>query len=1102
MDWSDELQDGMGTFCAFQPLVVDCDDHTCPANLWSCGDGQCVNTFVRHVYQKFFPKDTGCYSMREYNHICETAVDSTYWTKQDGLCARYGHQDNISLALSTKDDKCIYLIRCALSKGAEADCPCNGVDCGTRMQDICQHDKMYPYPQRGIIRPWILHSYDWNQNWDNPTPNHNQVLGGIRCRGFHSKITLTQNLSYSYFDLQSIIGRLIIEPFICTFVELEYQNRTSQFQYSETCWDDSFTFNGLPYAFHDICNAARECISQYRIGDGLLDCIQNEDEDSRLLSVTNYCHNIQKHRLQCAPYQMTCLSAMQLAAYANQNLGCKNNYDRFIKGNGRPLIDILCTTDKHYSECHLLRYYIGNSSIRNSTFTDDQNGRRNAHQISAVIPFRFHCDTFWNDQSAHTDENIAACQEWVCREDQFQCRTGQCIELSWVCDSEWDCSDASDEFGLLGNWSDHNEHVPGLNERKEKCKENYAALPFFDFCDFDYEYPCFRISVPQPLNIHMYRPCINLTQIGDGIEDCYGGLDEKNTLKDCQEGMLGYTLRCGDQCTPYALACQKMHACATSLLCSYRSENSSWCSGYKDVVCLNGTCVQNARCDGNHQCLHGEDEHWCQQRDSLTERMLYRYAKAQNKLWSTPTFVLSYFPRPNNRYVEMKNSTSLVQGFQSQLHTMSHFGSDQHAYLKSVRAESPRQPLNQFLYVCNRGFPIHNPVTEAVHCVCPSTYHGRWCQFFSDRLSVVTHLDMTTFPSSHFASVLTVVVTLRFADSVVDHHLFHANPSLETKNYVKQRFYLLYSRSNSSLKHKHWRYFNRTDISNHHPYSVHFDIFSLTGNSTSELGSFHYSIYFDFLPAFRLATILRFPQWFGNSTLDPCAQNSCNLNSFCKPILNRNRSFYCSCKPGYSGENCEKYHPQCSSYCASDSICRPKYRGLIGNPGHPVCICSLGRFGSRCNLRNEACKSNPCGTNSVCHLTYDPSMENPMICMCSGNFYGNRCQYEKVAIIIQMNMSRSVAASVTQFYDILLPSMSLDVLHQEVVRGLPQTIRYDHGRITAPILAVLKTHEETNYPKYFILYVQPNKAIINITSTPAQCLHASELLRKGTIIHK
>ncbi len=70
----------------------------------------------------------------------------------------------------------------------------------------------------------------------------------------------------------------------------------------------------------------------------------------------------------------------------------------------------------------------------------------------------------------------------------------------------------------------------------------------------------------------------------------------------------------------------------------------------------------------------------------------------------------------------------------------------------------------------------------------------------------------------------------------------------------------------------------RTDIISHHPYSIHFCAFALEMNgSIRELGPWYYPIYFDYLPAFRLGVILRFPLWFEN--LSPT--NICNEQSIC-----------------------------------------------------------------------------------------------------------------------------------------------------------------------------------------------------------------------------
>jgi hypothetical protein len=263
----------------------------------------------------------------------------------------------------------------------------------------------------------------------------------------------------------------------------------------------------------------------------------------------------------------------------------------------------------------------------------------------------------------------------------------------------------------------------------------------------------------------------------------------------------------------------------------------------------------------------------------------------------------------------------------------------------------------------------------------------------------------------------------------------------------------------------------------------------LNENYTNELGSFRYPLHFDFLPVSRFASILKIPSKFNNTY---------EQKSLYKPIFNQNDTFYYSCRSGYSGKNCQTYDLNCSSYCSSNSICRPNYRGVLGNPDHPLCICPFGYFGARCNLRHEACKSNPCEFNSTCEPMYDLRGEIFFICICSEQFYGNRCQYEKVAIHIEVNMTTtttSIEASVIQFYNILSKSRVLTLEYQQVIRNLPRTVQYNHGQNTAPTLAILKTHILTTSAKYFLLYVQPNTSIINISSTPEECPYALDLLQ-------
>jgi hypothetical protein len=98
-----------------------------------------------------------------------------------------------------------------------------------------------------------------------------------------------------------------------------------------------------------------------------------------------------------------------------------------------------------------------------------------------------------------------------------------------------------------------------LTKLKQECYKRYPSnkTPFADICDVSFEYPCFRTSVDDPLNVELNRPCINLTQIGDGKTDCLSGLDERNRLQCSSFGMLGFHVQFNDSlCVQYLYQCQ------------------------------------------------------------------------------------------------------------------------------------------------------------------------------------------------------------------------------------------------------------------------------------------------------------------------------------------------------------------------------------------------------------------------------------------------------------------------------------------------------------------------------------------------------------------
>ena len=1075
MDMSDERLDAWGLTCPFEPRSMDCDEHLCFRERTSCGDGQCIQPKDYFVFQTFLPFDWHCLSLREFSHMCETSTRWHLWTKTNGLCTDLVDYDDPLLNMNndrlSDDDKCVYLIRCALSRGLERDCPCDHNNCSKVMEHVCKSAKSYAYPVSGVIRPFIKTYYDWNRDeWLSKTPDHFIAEGSLKCRGFHATINGSE-LNYTIY----LIDRTMIDFRVCTEIRV-HRNVTSSLKYDQSCWNNSLTFRNRSYAYFNICQVSRECISQYRIRDGYQQCGDEQDEDKMLL-YHNFCFNLRKHRLQCSLKQDQCLFVYKLG---NSYDDCENAYDERFYGTGSPITEVTCN-NRNEVGCSLIRDYIGNMSTASST-TDITSVARKYQRI----PFRSHCNSFWNTDS-RMDEFAQHCYHWVCRSDQYQCTTGQCIDLDWVCDGEWDCADASDEqsFFLLNGQSPHNLAILNLKNRTRECHKRYANQSFSSICNISTEFPCYVSNVTNPLDIETNRPCVKLTQLGDGVEDCHGALDEKNTFPACNGLMLGLSYGCTrDSCIRYPYACdKKADICMDENLCAYKIGQSSWCSKSKDVVCLDKTCKKNARCNDIIECTHGEDELWCSSKADYYGQRFYRWSKEMSLEYSQILFLPTYPPLTLSQGFDEKAATQ---------HTSPQLPRDISRNVRRV------QTFYNHSYICNRGLAVCRDNGLTV-CFCPPAYHGSKCQYYSDRLTVVTHLDLNTLPL-HIplisSSIFTVVVTLVYVNRAIDFHRFHINPATESN---KQRFYLLYSRSKRMLQHKQERYFNRTEISVHHPYSVRFDLYKITENSIDELGSWHHRIFFDFLPSFRLATVLKFPVWFGNATASPCVNNTCNENSSCYPIFNRKNSFHCSCKSGFHGSECKKHDARCSSFCSPHSICKIVHQGIPADPDHPLCICPLNHFGPRCNLQHKECESSPCANNATCRLTYDPSGEYPFVCACSKQFYGDHCQFEKVAIRINLNMIVPALASVVQFYDVHNSTLELLIQHQQVHVELPNTIRFDHGRAKAPMLGTLKVYDHTRTPKLFVVYIQPNASLININSKPVHCPHSTILLLNGEL---
>ncbi|CAF5188414.1 unnamed protein product, partial [Rotaria magnacalcarata] len=346
--------------------------------------------------------------------------------------------------------------------------------------------------------------------------------------------------------------------------------------------------------------------------------------------------------------------------------------------------------------------------------------------------------------------------------------------------------------------------------------------PFSDKCNTSFEFGCYRFGVSNPLDINSYRPCINLSQIGDGVEDCYNAYDEKNTFtaESLIGDMWGFHAQCSNGHLIYAHACiPNTKGNCNNFLCSRFRDTYGSCTSEEDFICLNDSlCKKNIRCNGIFDCAHGEDEYWCPA-GSYINQYDYRFDKesiiTQRMAFRLPT---SY---PSIEILETNQSDKIES-----IHTLLYDGS-----------------FTIHSFQCNRGVTIIK--LNQTKCLCPPAYYGRWCEFFTDRISIIAYLDQTTLLKTITNLTLKIKANFFFNDQIVDHHQFIIVPTIERVKKIKHRFYLLYSRSADMLAHKRDRYFNRTDIIDNHPYSVHFDLYTLKKNkNVEEIGSWHYPIYF------------------------------------------------------------------------------------------------------------------------------------------------------------------------------------------------------------------------------------------------------------------
>lgn len=534
-DKSDEQEIGENEldsdFCPLTSSQFYCDEATTHNKYFACGDGQ-------FVLDKLM-QSVGCYNYRNYMFFCEfnSYFSGEAWTLDTGHCVE---EVQIEKDLNDIDEsqKCVLYLKCKLISSRSVGC-----------NDVIRHfhsgckNKTLNYPSGPFFKPYAQTVYELTNAGPWQKPDYVLLNGSIKCIGYQARFG-SHELAINWVTFSNSYS---VDMDFCKHSKI---NEKSGPHYDKNCW------NNTKQSYQ--CQKNPRCISKHRLRNGMQDCSPAEDEDDN-----QKCYTKNKHRLKCLEKTPLCLLVSKVGNNIDQ---CTEGNDEHIVQLKWSLADRKCTTPNSI-ECIAIKAYIQSPSSLQTT----QNGR--------ALVFRRYCDTMWQLPRGF-DESI--CNEWKCPRNEYQCLSGHCIPIHYVTDrnfQDWHCPDASDNIGLFKilQLSKHNMQI--INDSDfESIKEDLIyslnhlySKPFKAICNYTEEYECILANVDNPLNFITNRPCINLTQIGDDIIDCYGGLDERNIVH-CGNNTFqqrGFDFHCNDQeCIPYHLHCeQRCSDGSDSLLC-------------------------------------------------------------------------------------------------------------------------------------------------------------------------------------------------------------------------------------------------------------------------------------------------------------------------------------------------------------------------------------------------------------------------------------------------------------------------------------------------------------------------------------------------------
>jgi hypothetical protein len=447
------------------------------------------------------------------------------------------------------------------------------------------------------------------------------------------------------------------------------------------------------------------------------------------------------------------------------------------------------------------------------------------------------------------------------------------------------------------------------------------------------------------------------------------------------------------------------------------------------------------------------------------------------------------FPYRLNAWLKRETWTYFSQYPMSNYTVTFGYAKPQQHEMTNVYSHVPQKDENNGKegWICGRGVAIKRNKINAIQCFCPPSLYGEYCQYYSDRITVIISFDnIPVHLLEQQSNTIKVLALFLSNDDIIDHHVFHLPLALSKELNKKFRFNLIHRRPKL--------------LSN--SYTIRFEAYHLSFDSSIQfLAIWKYPVEFPFLPSYRLVQVLKFQnQQTSRTSAHICrTANPCLRDSTCFPIMNQINNlsaYYCHCKDHSFGKECQHLSPLSSSL-----ICSKHASLRLFSPSKFICLCPSHLYGPTCHLNHTCVNHNPCGVNrGKCYVNPD-NITHDYICICDKKFFGDRCQFDSAMVRINFTdfsfvqtPSNFILTFIIQLCDLHNETLDLTMRQKRIYHGLPPPITdIYHNDRHLPRLGVAKLyhkHDLSNdyvanlkQPDYFILYIASSEvSYMNITS--------------------